>query len=390
MSNMSFKLSDKVKEMKPSGIRKFFDIVQTMKGVISLGVGEPDFATPWNIRESAFYSLEKGYTHYTSNHGLLELRSEIGNYLKKYNLDYKENEIIITVGASEGIDIALRGIINPGDEVIIPEPLYVSYRPIAEMSGAKVVTIDSGKNQFVITAEDILSKITDKTKAVILCYPNNPTGAILPEEEARKIAKVIMDKKIFCITDEIYSELTYGVEYFSIASIEGMKDYCIYLNGFSKAFSMTGWRIGYLCAPKDIVDQIVKIHQYVIMCAPIMAQYGAIEGLKNGKKEVDKMRDSYDRRRRLIFNEFKEMGLDVFEPKGAFYIFPNVEKTGLTGEEFALKLLESKKVAVVPGTAFGEHFKYNIRCSYATSIEDIKEAAKRMREFIEELEKIKK
>ncbi len=390
MSNMSFKLSDKVKEMKPSGIRKFFDIVQTMKGVISLGVGEPDFATPWNIRESAFYSLEKGYTHYTSNHGLLELRSEIGNYLKKYNLDYKENEIIITVGASEGIDIALRGIINPGDEVIIPEPLYVSYRPIAEMSGAKVVTIDSGKNQFVITAEDILSKITDKTKAVILCYPNNPTGAILPEEEARKIAKVIMDKKIFCITDEIYSELTYGVEHFSIASIEGMKDYCIYLNGFSKAFSMTGWRIGYLCAPKDIVDQIVKIHQYVIMCAPIMAQYGAIEGLKNGKKEVDKMRDSYDRRRRLIFNEFKEMGLDVFEPKGAFYIFPNVEKTGLTGEEFALKLLESKKVAVVPGTAFGEHFKYNIRCSYATSIEDIKEAAKRMREFIEELEKIKK
>lgn len=383
--SMTYKLSDKVKEMKPSGIRRFFDIVQTMKGVISLGVGEPDFTTPWNIRESAFYSLEKGYTHYTSNHGLLELRKEIGNYLSKYNLNYKTDEVIVTVGASEGIDIALRGIINAGDEVIIPEPLYVSYRPIAEMSGAKVVTIDTAPNQFVITAEDILSKITDKTKAVILCYPNNPTGAILSETEARKIAKVIMEKKIFCITDEIYSELTYNKEHFSIASVEGMKDYCIYLNGFSKAFSMTGWRIGYLCAPKEIVEQIVKIHQYVIMCAPVMAQYGAIEGLKNGKKEVDKMRDSYDRRRRLIYSEFKEMGLDVFEPEGAFYIFPNVKKTGLTGEEFALKLLESKKVAVVPGSAFGEHFEYNIRCSYATSIEDIKEAAKKMKEFIEEL-----
>lgn len=381
------KLSEKVKGMKPSGIRKFFDIVQTMKGVISLGVGEPDFRTPWNIREAAFYYLEKGYTHYTSNYGIIELRQEISKYLTKYNLDYSEKEVIITVGGSEGLDIAIRGIVNPGDEIIIPEPCFVAYKPIAEMAGAKVVTINTAETGHILTAEVLEKYITPKTKGILFSYPNNPTGAILPKEEAEKIAKVIMKNKIWCIADEIYSELTYGGEHFSIASVEGMKEYTIYLNGFSKAFAMTGWRIGYLCAPKEVVDQIVKIHQYIIMCAPIMSQYAALEGLKNSDKEVVKMRESYDRRRRLIYNEFKEMGLDVFEPKGAFYIFPNISATGMTSEDFAMKLLQEKKVAVVPGTAFGEGLEGYIRCSYATSIEDIKEACKRIREFITENKK---
>lgn len=379
------KLSEKVTSMKPSGIRKFFDIVQTMKGVISLGIGEPDFDTPWNIRETAFYYLEKGYTHYTSNHGLLELRQEIGKYLKKYNLDYNEKEIIITVGGSEAIDISMRGIINPGDEVIIPEPCFVAYRPVAEMAGAKVITIDTTKTGNVLTAEALKEKITDKTKAILLSYPNNPTGAILGKDEAEKIAKVIMDSKIWCLTDEIYSELTYGENHFSIAAVEGMKDYTIYLNGFSKSFAMTGWRIGYLCAPKEIVDQIVKIHQYIIMCAPIMSQYAALEGLRNSEKEVIKMKESYDRRRRLIYNAFKEIGFDVYEPKGAFYIFPNISITGMTSDEFAMNLLKEKNVAVVPGTAFGDNLENYIRCSYATSIEDIKEAARRIGEFVEEI-----
>ncbi len=385
---MKNKLSKKLLEIKPSGIRKFFDLVQEQKGVISLGVGEPDFTTPWNVIEAAFYAMEKGKTHYTSNHGLLELRLEVVKYLKKYNLNYNEKEVIITVGGSEGIDIALRSIIDAGDEIIIPEPIFVPYKPISTLLGAVPVTIDTSKTGFKLTAETLKEKITSKTKAIILCYPNNPTGMILEEEEMKKIADVIKEAGIWCITDEIYSELNYGEkEHFSIASIEGMKERTIYLNGFSKAFAMTGWRIGYLAAPKEIVDEIIKIHQYIIMCAPVMSQYAAVEALRHCEKDVKKMKESYDRRRRLIYSGFKEIGLDVLEPKGAMYIFPSVEKFGMTGEEFAIKLLENKKVALVPGSAFGEDFKYYLRCSYATSIEDIKESIKRIGEFINELKK---
>lgn len=379
---MQDRLSDMIKEIPPSGIRKFFDIVSQRKNVISLGVGEPDFTTPWNIIEAAFYSMEKGHTHYTSNYGLLELRLEISKYLKKYNLDYNDKEIIVTVGGSEGIDMALRSVLNPEDEIIIPEPIFVPYKPISTMLRAKPVTIDTSKTGFKLTAEELEKHITPKTKALILCYPNNPTGIILEKEELIKIAEVIKKHKIWCITDEIYSELTYEAEHFSIASIEGMKECTIYLNGFSKAFAMTGWRIGYLAADKSVIEQIVKLHQYAIMCAPVMSQYAAIEGLRNSIPQVEKMRDSYNRRRRLIVHGFREIGFDVFEPKGAMYVFPNISKTGLTSEEFAVKLLEEKNVAVVPGSAFGEGFSDYIRCSYATSIEDIKEALKRIGEFV--------
>lgn len=377
------KMSETLKEITPSGIRKFFDIVSQRKNVISLGVGEPDFVTPWNIIEAAFYSMEKGHTHYTSNYGLLELRLEIANYLKKYNVHYNDQEIIVTVGGSEGIDIALRSVLNPGDEIIIPEPIFVPYKPIAAMLRAKTVTIDTAKTGFKLTAEELEKHITEKTKAIILCYPNNPTGVILEKEELEKIANVIKKHKIWCITDEIYSELTYESEHFSIASIEGMKDYTIYLNGFSKAFAMTGWRIGFLAANKKVIDQIIKLHQYIIMCAPVMSQYGAIEALKNSMPQVEKMRESYSRRRRLIVHGFREIGFEVFEPKGAMYVFPNISKTGMDSEEFAIKLLESKNVAVVPGSAFGDNYTDYIRCSYATSIEDIKEALKRIKEFVE-------
>ncbi len=380
------KMSEMLKEIPPSGIRKFFDIVRQRKNVISLGVGEPDFTTPWNIIEAAFYSMEQGHTHYTSNYGLLELRLEISKYLKKFDLDYNDEEIIVTVGGSEGIDIALRSVLNPGDEVIIPEPIFVPYSPIAKMLKAKAVSINTEKNGFKLTADELEKHITPKTKAVILCYPNNPTGVILEKEELEKIANLIKKHKIWCITDEIYSELTYDRKHFSIASIEGMKEYIIYLNGFSKAFAMTGWRVGFLAADKKVVDQIIKLHQYIIMCAPSISQYGAIEALRNGMPQVEKMRDSYNRRRRLIVHGLREIGFEVFEPQGAMYVFPNISKSGLNSEDFAVKLLESKNVAVVPGTAFGKEYTDYIRCSYATSIEEIKEALEKIKEFMQELE----
>lgn len=381
------KISEKLKKIEPSGIRKFFDIVSQKKNVISLGVGEPDFNTPWNISESAFYALEQGRTHYTSNYGLLELRVEISKYLKKYNLDYSEKESIVTVGGSEGIDLALRAVINPGDEIIIPEPIFVPYKPIVELAGGVAVSIDTSKEGFKLTAKTLKEKITDKTKAVVLCFPNNPTGVILEENELREIAELIKEHKIWCISDEIYSELTYEQEHFSIASIEGMKDCTIYLNGFSKAFAMTGWRVGYLCAKEEIINQIVKIHQYVIMCASSFAQYGAIEALRNSMTQVQKMVESYNRRRRLIVHGFREIGFEVFEPKGALYVFPDISSSGLDSEEFAIRLLNEYNVAVVPGTAFGDGFSKYIRCSYATSIEDIKEALNRISKFIENLKK---
>jgi len=381
------RISQKVRALKPSGIRKFFDIVQEKENVISLGVGEPDYSTPWNIIEEAFYQLEQGETHYTSNHGLLEFRESVSEYLGKYNLNYATDEIIATIGGSEGIDLALRTLINPGDEIIVPEPVYVPYNPLSTLSDATVVPINTEKTDFKLTAKALEEKITDKTKAVIICFPNNPTGVTLTKTELAELAAVIIKHDIFCITDEIYSELSYEGEHHSIAAVEGMKERTIYLNGFSKSFSMTGWRIGYLAAPKELVDQIIKIHQYTTLCAPIMSQYGAIEALKNGMESVAKMRASYNRRRRLIYNGLKEAGFDIVEPKGAMYIFPSVEKFGLTGEEFALKLLEEKNIAVVPGVAFGEEFKYYIRCSYATSIKEIKEAIIKIKEFVEELEK---
>ncbi|MGM0508169.1 MAG: pyridoxal phosphate-dependent aminotransferase [Fusobacteriota bacterium] len=379
------KVAERLRKIKPSGIRKFFDIVQEKEGVISLGVGEPDFPTPWHIIEEAFYYMERGETHYTSNNGLLELRERVSEYLGKYNLDYAPNEIIATVGGSEGIDLALRTLINPGDEIILPEPVYVPYKPLGTLQGAKIVSINTEKTDFKLTPEDLEKNITEKTKAVVLNYPNNPTGKTLTRRELEKLADVIIKKDILCITDEIYSELTYEHQHNSIASIDGMKERTIYLNGFSKAFSMTGWRIGYLAAPKNLIDQIIKIHQYTTLCAPIMSQYGAIEALKNGMKNVEKMRGSYNRRRRLISKSLQDAGLEVSESKGAMYVYPSVKSTGLTGEEFAVQLLEAKNVAVVPGTAFGEDFKYHIRCSYATSIEEIKLAVTKIAEFVKEL-----
>jgi aminotransferase len=384
-NEMKDKISNNLKKLKPSGIRRFFDLVQSKKDVISLGVGEPDFTTPWSIIDSAYYHMKKGHTHYTSNYGLLEFRLEVANYLKKYNLNYNEKEIIATVGGSEGIDLALRALINPGDEVIVPEPVYVPYRPMIEFMNGVAVGIDTSKTNFKITPEELEKKITPKTKAIILCYPNNPTGAIMSKDELKAIADIVKKHKIWVISDEIYSELSYDGEHISIASFEGMKEQTIYLNGFSKAFAMTGWRIGYLCAPEWFVTQIIKIHQYAILCAPIFSQYGAIEGLKNCSREVEKIKDSFSRRRRLIYHGFKEIGFDVIEPKGAMYIFPNIEKYGLSDEDFAVKLLEEENVAVVPGSAFGENFKGYIRCSYATDIELIKEAVERIGRFIKKL-----
>lgn len=386
MEEMLNKVSNRLTDLKPSGIRKFFDIVSSKKDVISLGVGEPDFATPWKIIDTTFYNMKKGRTHYTSNFGLMEFREEVANYLKKYDLDYGTDEIIATIGGSEGIDLSLRSLINEGDEIIVPEPVYVPYRPLAELAGAKVVGIDTSKTAFKLSAEELEKAITPKTKAVILCYPNNPTGIIMGKEDLEAIAKVVKKHKIWCITDEIYSELSYDGEHYSIGAVEGMKDYTIYLNGFSKAFAMTGWRIGYLCAPKWLISQMVKIHQYTTLCAPIISQYGAIEALKNALPEMEKMKESFSRRRRLVYEGFKELGMDIVEPKGALYVFPNVSKYGLSGEEFAIKLLEEENVAVVPGEAFGEGFEGYIRCSYATGIEDLKEALERMGRFIKRLE----
>lgn len=381
-------LSDKVINIKPSGIRKFFDIVSEMKDAISLGVGEPDFDTPWHIRDEGIYAFERGKTFYTSNAGLKDLRTEISNYINRtQGVKYDPNgEIIVTVGGSEAIDIGLRAIINANDEVIIPQPSYVSYEPCAILADAKPVIINlKAENEFRLTPEELLGAITDKTKVLILPYPNNPTGAIMEKEDLEKIAKIIIAKDLLVMSDEIYSALTYKDKHISIASIDGMKERTILINGFSKAYAMTGWRLGYACGPKDIIKQMTKIHQFAIMCAPTTSQYAAIEALKHGDEDVENMRRSYNQRRRYLMHEFKEMGLECFEPFGAFYVFPCIKEFGMTSEEFATRFLKEEKVAVVPGTAFGDCGEGYLRISYAYSIDNLKIAIERLKHFITKL-----
>ena len=384
-------LSEKVTSLKQSGIRKFFDIVSEMKDAISLGVGEPDFDTPWHIRDEGIYALEKGRTFYTSNAGLKDLRKEISNYLKRtQNLDYNaDNEILVTVGGSEAIDIGLRAVINPGDEVIIPQPSYVSYEPCAILADAKPVIINlKAENEFRLKPAELLDAITEKTKVLILPYPNNPTGAIMERGDLEKIADIVKEKDILVMSDEIYSALTYKDKHISIASLNGMKERTILINGFSKAYAMTGWRLGYACAPKEIISQMTKIHQFAIMCAPTTSQYAAISALKNGDSDVEQMRKSYNMRRRFLMNAFKEMELECFEPYGAFYVFPCIKEFNMTSEEFATKLLMEEKVAVVPGTAFGECGEGYLRISYAYSIDNLKEALGRIKKFIQNLRSV--
>lgn len=381
-------LSDKVVEIQPSGIRKFFDIVSEMKDAISLGVGEPDFDTPWHIRDEGIYTLERGKTFYTSNAGLMELRQEICNYLKRrVNVTYdSKSEVLITVGGSEGIDLAFRAMINPGDEVLIPQPSYVSYLPCAVLADAKPVVINlKAENQFRLTKEELLEHITPKTKILVLPFPNNPTGAIMEKKDLEEIAQVVIDNDLYVLSDEIYSELSYKEDHVSIASLPGMKERTILINGFSKAYAMTGWRLGYACAPKVIMEQMVKIHQFAIMCAPTNSQYAAVDALKNGDEDVRVMREAYDQRRRYLMHRFKEMGLECFEPYGAFYVFPCIKEFGMTSEEFATRLLNDQKVAVVPGTAFGECGEGFLRISYAYSLDNLKEALGRMEIFINKL-----
>lgn len=381
-------LSDTIVKIKPSGIRKFFDIVSEMDDAISLGVGEPDFDTPWHIRDEGIYTLEKGKTFYTSNSGLKELREEICNYLKrKYHVEYIPNgEVLVTVGGSEAIDLSLRAMLNPGDEVLIPQPSYVSYEPCTILAGGKPVIINlKAENEFRLTKEELLEAITPKTKVLILPFPNNPTGAIMEKKDLEAIAEVIKEKDLYVISDEIYSELTYGRKHVTIASLPGMKERTILINGFSKAFAMTGWRLGYACGPAEIMQQMIKIHQFAIMCAPTNSQYAGIDALKNSDEDVDMMRDTYDGRRRYLMHTFKELGLDCFEPFGAFYVFPCIKEFGMTSEEFATKLLEEEKVAVVPGTAFGECGEGFLRISYAYSLEDLKKAMEHIKDFIERL-----
>lgn len=381
-------LSETIVGIKPSGIRKFFDIVSEMKDAISLGVGEPDFETPWHIRDEGIKSLEKGKTFYTSNSGLLELRQEMCNYLKRrYDITYRaREEVLVTVGGSEAIDIALRAMVDPGDEVLIPQPSYVSYEPCAVLAGAKPVIIElKHENQFRLTAEELEAAITDKTKILILPFPNNPTGAIMERADLEAIAKVIEKHDLFVISDEIYSELCYTEKHVSIVNIPGMRERTILINGFSKSYAMTGWRLGYACGPEEIIAQMTKIHQFCIMCAPTTAQYAAIEALKNGDDDVAMMRESYDQRRRFLVHAFKQMGLECFEPFGAFYIFPCIKEFGMTSDEFANRFLQEEKVAVVPGTAFGECGEGFIRISYAYSMERLKEAIGRLERFVARL-----
>lgn len=387
---MSIPISKTVIGLKKSGIRKFFDIVSEMKDVISLGVGEPDFDTPWHIREEGIYALEKGKTFYTSNAGLKELRYEISNYLKRtQNIIYNpDNEIIVTVGGSEAIDIGLRAMVNVGDEVIIPQPSYVSYEPCAVLAGTTPVIIDlKEENEFRLTANELKNAITNKTRILILPFPNNPTGAIMEQKDLEEIARVCIENDIYVMSDEIYGELSYKEKHVSIASIAGMKERTILINGFSKAYAMTGWRLGYACGPKEIIEQMVKIHQYAIMCAPTTSQYSAVEALKKGDEDVKLMRESYNQRRRFLMNAFKEIGLKCFEPYGAFYVFPCIKEFGMTSEEFAMKFLEEEHVAVVPGTAFGDSGEGFLRISYAYSIENLKKAMTRLKRFVEKLRK---
>nr|WP_302598522.1 aminotransferase class I/II-fold pyridoxal phosphate-dependent enzyme [uncultured Cellulosilyticum sp.] len=375
----------RIQEVPPSGIRKFFDIANEMGDAISLGVGEPDFDTPWHIREEAIYTLEKGKTIYTANAGLLELRKEICAYMKRrFNLTYSPvKQSLVTVGGSEGIDLALRILLEPGDEVLIPEPCYVAYAPCVIFTGATPIAIPTkAENKFRLTPEELNTYITPKTKVLILPYPNNPTGAIMEKEDLEKIAAVLKETNIITISDEIYAELTYGKEHVSIASIPGMYERTIVLSGFSKAFAMTGWRLGYALGPEPLIGLMTKMHQFAIMCAPTTSQYAAIEAMKNGDEDVKEMRQSYDQRRRFMLEHFAKMGLDCFEPEGAFYVFPSIQKTGLTSEQFCTQLLKEEKVAVVPGSAFGTSGEGFIRCSYAYSIEELREALTRIARFV--------
>ena len=374
-------IKDNVKNMPPSGIRKYFDIVNEMEGVISLGVGEPDFVTPWNVREAGIYSIEQGHTHYSSNAGFIELRNEICKYLKRrFDLVYNpDDEVIVTVGGSEGIDIALRALVGPGDEVIVPEPSFVAYKGCTAFTGATAKVLElKESDEFKLMPEDLEKAITPKTKVVIIPFPNNPTGAIMTREELQGIVNVLKDKDVIIISDEIYSELCYGEKHVSIASFPEVKDKTLVINGFSKSYAMTGWRLGYLCGHKALISQMKKIHQYAIMCSPTTAQFAAVEALKKGDDSVEEMRKEYNRRRRVLVDGFRKMGLDCFEPLGAFYVFPNIQSLGMSSDEFCEKLLRQEKVLVVPGNAFGDCGEGFIRACYASSMENIMEALKRI------------
>ena len=386
-------LSETIVQIEPSGIRKFFDIVSEMKDAISLGVGEPDFDTPWHIREEGIYSLEKGRTFYTSNAGLKELKQEICRYLyRRFDVSYNpDSEVMVTVGGSEAIDIALRAMCDPGDEVLIPQPSYVSYVPCTMLAGGKPVVIElEEKDNFKLTPEKLLEKITDKTKILVMPFPNNPTGAIMTKEDLAPIVDIIIEKDLFVISDEIYSELTYGTDHVTIAAFPGMKDRTILINGFSKSYAMTGWRLGYAAAPHRILEQMLKIHQFAIMCAPTTSQYAAVSALRDGDNDVQMMREAYDQRRRFVLHAFKEMGLDCFEPEGAFYAFPSIKRFGMTSDEFATRFLREEKVAVVPGTAFGASGEGFLRVSYAYSLKNLKEALGRVANFVKRLDEERK
>ncbi len=382
-------IADKTAAIQPSGIRKFFDVVSEMKDAISLGVGEPDFDTPWHIREEGIYSLEKGRTFYTSNSGLKELRVEIVRYMqRRFGLSYDwQHEVLITVGGSEAIDLAMRAMLNPGDEVLIPQPSYVSYLPCCVLADGVPVFIElKEENQFRLTPEELRAAITDKTKILVLPFPNNPTGAIMTKEDLEAIAEICIEKDLYVISDEIYTELTYSGEPVTIASIPGMRDRTIVINGFSKAYAMTGWRLGYAAGPRVIMEQMTKIHQFAIMCAPTTSQYAAVSALRNGDADVAMMRESYNQRRRFLIDALRRMNLECFEPFGAFYVFPSIKRFGMTSEEFATRLLNEEKVAVVPGTAFGACGEGFLRISYAYSLEDLKKALERLERFVARLD----
>ncbi|MDI9258928.1 aminotransferase class I/II-fold pyridoxal phosphate-dependent enzyme [Alicyclobacillus sendaiensis] len=387
MNTLYERLSPVVRHLPPSGIRRFFDLASQMQDVISLGVGEPDFVTPWHVREACMYSLEQGYTTYTPNRGLPELCVEIAKYLTKFGLTYDpSHEVLVTVGGSEAIDLALRALVCPGDEVLIPVPTYVSYKPCALLAGADVVELPTyAEDGFRLTADALERAITPRSKVLVLCFPNNPTGAVMDKEDLQAIAEVVRRHDLFVVSDEIYAELTYGSQHVSIAAIPGMRERTVVVSGMSKAYAMTGWRIGYAAGPEPIISAMLKIHQYTIMCAPHMAQRAALEALRNGDDERDRMVESYDRRRKLIVAGLNEIGLPCHEPRGAFYAFPDIRPTGLTSEQFAERLLLEQGVAVVPGNVFGDPGEGFVRCSYATSVELIEEALRRIRTFVEHL-----
>ncbi len=381
---------DKIKNIKPSGIRKFFDVASEVKGAISLGVGEPDFQTPWHVREQGIYALERGKTHYTSNAGLITLREEVCNFVKrKYDLSYNpKKNVLITIGGSEAIDMIIRSTITTDDEVIITKPCYVSYEPLVILQGGSVKEINlKSENKFKLTKEELLSNITKKTKMIIMNYPNNPTGGIMTKSDLEEIVPILIEKDILVVSDEIYSELSYKDNHVSIASLPGMKDRTIVINGFSKAFAMTGWRLGYALGPEELISQMTKIHQFAIMCAPTVSQYAAVEALKYGDDDIKLMKESYNQRRLFCLDKLKEIGIDCFEPEGAFYLFPSIKKFGLSSEDFSMKLLNEEKLVVVPGTAFGDAGEGFIRISYAYSIESLTEAFKRLKRFISKLNK---